>query len=449
MNRKIRSILFLSLAVTFLIAAPSAVFYSQGYRLDFQNLRVVQTGSFYFRVVPRSVEITIVPEREGALQRKSDTDFLFGTSYVDNLIPDRYNVTVEKEGYHFWRKTLSITERRVTEMKNLVLIPTDPGLNLVGGKTTNIFPLPYRSEMAIKQSLNENDWRIILHHPENQSEKLLISSQDINDEPINIISFPGKKELILDMETYYLVVNPEKSGEFFIIENIESPILHPQEANKVIILDDGNLISYDYVNNTSSIIAEEVKIFSVREDGTIFWLSTEGFIFRNGQRLRIVPFPLMEIGEYDFFLPNRSEIVIRENGTFYFLSDNSSFQEMFRSPRKPITSPDQRKVAYFDNHEIQILYLDDITDQPIKQYGESSFLTRFSGEIGNVYWLTNHYLIFNVGDEIKIMEIDDRDHINIVDLTSLTDPIIHFERSNNRLYILSDSNLFVSRKLIP
>ena len=54
MNKKIRSFIFFSLVVIFLIISPLAIFYSQGYRFDSKNFRVVQTGSFYFKVTPQA-----------------------------------------------------------------------------------------------------------------------------------------------------------------------------------------------------------------------------------------------------------------------------------------------------------------------------------------------------------------------------------------------------------
>ena len=95
-----------------------------------------------------------------------------------------------------------------------------------------------------------------------------------------------------------------------------------------------------------------------------------------------------------------------------------------------------------------IIYLDNITDQPKKSYGESSFLTRFSETIKGVDWLTDHYLILSVGDSIKIIETDDRDQINLVDFAILPDHKSIFDQYSKRIYVISNNNLFVSRIII-
>jgi len=47
MTKKTRTILFLIFLFLFLLIAPSAIFYSQGYRLDFENKKLTQSGGFF------------------------------------------------------------------------------------------------------------------------------------------------------------------------------------------------------------------------------------------------------------------------------------------------------------------------------------------------------------------------------------------------------------------
>jgi len=63
------------------------------------------------------------------------------------------------------------------------------------------------------------------------------------------------------------------------------------------------------------------------------------------------------------------------------------------------------------------------------------FLTRFSEKIGRIFWLTNDYLIFNVGDKIKIAEIDSRDQLNVIDLAEFNSPQIFWSQKDGKLYV--------------
>ena len=85
-------------------------------------------------------------------------------------------------------------------------------------------------------------------------------------------------------------------------------------------------------------------------------------------------------------------------------------------------SEDFKKAVYSSDSEIWIFYLEDILEQPSKKAGQSQLTARFSEKIGDVFWLTSHYLIFNIGNQVKIAEIDDRDKVQIWDISESKEP---------------------------
>src|SRR3989344_2475410 len=110
MTKKTRNLLFIILALLFLIVAPLTVFYSLGWRIDWNNKKIVKPGILYFKVWPRGVQIYI----NGVLKKK--TDFFFGSALIENLIPKKYKVEVKKEGFQVWNKNLEISEGMATEL---------------------------------------------------------------------------------------------------------------------------------------------------------------------------------------------------------------------------------------------------------------------------------------------------------------------------------------------
>ena len=129
-----------------------------------------------------------------------------------------------------------------------------------------------------------------------------------------------------------------------------------------------------------------------------------------------MPFSLKKETKYEIIVFN-SYIFIQENNILYIFDENTkSFNKFFEPTKDQKLSPDYKKLVYFNNYEIWILFLEKQYDQPSKEPGEQLFITRFSEEIDNIFWYTNYYLIFNLRDKIKVVEIDDRDKINIVDL---------------------------------
>jgi hypothetical protein len=77
------------------------------------------------------------------------------------------------------------------------------------------------------------------------------------------------------------------------------------------------------------------------------------------------------------------------------------------------------------------------------------FVTRLSERIDGLYWLTDHYLIFYAQNKIKVVEIDDRDKINIFDLESPNISDFFWNRVNKKILILTEKDLHLSEKITP
>ena len=76
-------------------------------------------------------------------------------------------------------------------------------------------------------------------------------------------------------------------------------------------------------------------------------------------------------------------------------------------------------------------------------------IIRYSEKIGDVWWLNNNYLIFNVQNKIKIAETDDRDKINVVDLAEFGNPKLFWSKNYKKLFLLSSNTLYSLGDLLP
>ncbi|MGB9598855.1 MAG: hypothetical protein ACPLZH_03375, partial [Minisyncoccales bacterium] len=143
-------------------------------------------------------------------------------------------------------------------------------------------------------------------------------------------------------------------------------------------------------------------------------------------------------------------ILLKEGKKFFsFNKEEDNFEKIEEGILDYKVSPDKEKLAIFSNNEIFIFYLKERFAQPMKRKGEKVFITRFSKKIGNLFWLNPDYLIFNVGNKIKVSEIDDRNGMNIYDLAEFREPKISFNNFDKKIYLLSEKNLYILEKLIP
>lgn len=116
MKRYWQAILFFTFTLAFLVSAPLVVLYTAGYRYQLTGNRIVKTGVLSVSTVPRGATLSIddVPET-------THTPVV-----VDNLLPGKHAISLEKEGYARWEKVLDIYSQSTTFAENVVLFYEDP-----------------------------------------------------------------------------------------------------------------------------------------------------------------------------------------------------------------------------------------------------------------------------------------------------------------------------------
>lgn len=125
-----------------------------------------------------------------------------------------------------------------------------------------------------------------------------------------------------------------------------------------------------------------------------------------------------------------------------------SLQQILPQIQEQVLSPDEKKIALTQGSELWLFYLQDEEGQPKRAKGERVFLNRFGEHIQNIAWANNHYLMLSVGDDIRIIEIDERDSLNTISLGSFPNPRLFWDSKEKVVYILSDGVLSVSEKVV-
>lgn len=425
MTRKTRKILFFIYLFLFLLVAPTAIFYSQGYRFDFSppagGKIITQTGGLFLKILPKQVEIYL----DGELEEK--TDFFFGSILIEDLLPKKYKIEIKKEGYYPWEKTLEVKEKEVTEAKNVILFPENLNLTILFKGVENFWFSPDQRKLILKESNppagREKGWALKLYELDKDVKSHLIAEKDISPVEADLLDLKfseDSKEISLEVgaaeQIKYFTLTLNKTLPLLI--EVELP-LPPFE----------NVVTHEEVNND------------------IYYLDNFGHLFKNERRLTENPFSVRPETEYELKI-FQDYLFLRETETLYqFNYSSKSFEKIFEGIRDLKISPDAKKIVYSSDYEIWILFLKD--ESPQKKAGNKIFLMRHSEKIRDCLWLNSRYLVFNVGDTIKISEIDERDKINVIDIGELKNPRIFWNKVEKRLYLLSEGNLFRSRALLP
>lgn len=468
MTKRTRNIIFGILLVFFLIVAPLTVFYSLGWRFDWQKMEPVQTGIFYFKAWPKSSNIYINNEL------KDKTDIFFGSVLIDYLMPDKYDIKITKEGYHDWQKTLDITKKKVTEAKNVMLIPNNANIQPLIENVKEFFISPDNKSIVIKQENTVDKktvWSLKLYELNNNLKSQIVDETDFSTKGVdlfNITLSPDSERILLKLGLkeniqYYLLDIKKSPATITKLDFLDSPrkiFFHPKDNNKLLILQEikenkKTITTLNEVDiSNKEILPPIIKdiVTCTVTDSNIYFLNNLGSVSVSNlsgekvEKLNIIAFPYKEETDYEI-IASRSDVFLRENKSLYFFEESTkSFKELLLNLKNYQFSPDRNKLAYYSNNEIKVLFLERQYDQPEKEKYEELFITRFSEEINSVFWYTDHYLIFNLNNIIKVIELDNRDRMNVIDLVDFNNEEMFF--SNKKLYLLSEGTLYSSDQLI-
>lgn len=477
----------------FFIVTPPTILYSQGYRFDITNRKISSTGGLFIKALPKSSNIYL----DEILVDK--TDFLFGSVLVENLLPKQYKISLKKDGYYDWNKTLGIEERQVADAKNITLVPENSEFSINAKNVENFYLFPNQEKALIQEkeynsSNSTTSWSLKLFNIDKNIKSHLISDKKLlgykaTSEPMRLldINFSPDANLILaktetktEIKTrakikeqiqYYLIdLNKKsiKSQELnFAGQTIDNIWFSSKNSQKIFYFTNNQLFEKDIFKTTSAEIKPILQnIIACDISGNnIYYIDTNGLLIKTNSAFQIKEKLLKENFRLDPSKKYKLEIeqnsvFLFENRTLYWLNTrDKAFEKLLDSAEGIKLSPDSKKICYFNNYEIWILFLDSQLEQPKRKSGEKVFLTRFSKKIRDISWWTNHYLIFTTEEinsapfedkrrGIKIIEIDNRDKINSYILTESQNPKIFWNYFNKKLYVLNNEILYCSGKLI-
>lgn len=472
MKKRSKTIIYFIFLALFIMAAPLTIFYSLGWRINWEEGKVAQPGVFYFKVLPRSAQVFL----NGKLKKK--TDFFFGSALIENLSQKQYAVEIKKDGYKLWGKKLDIKNGQVTEAKNIILIPENNNYNLVADKTQNFF-LSQDERKLIIQRKTDLGWSLEMTDLDaNETLPLADSSSffSVKNAPFPVqktfpvlnldnleFSFDYKKILLQISSTdkkYYFILNLDKLP--FVLEYVNLPSsgietidFKPRNSQMLLYLKSGVIYEKNITANNSGLALEKNAAFLSIAEKNIFYLDNLGFLhktssaFSQKEKVNTVPLKLKKGDKYDIFYSN-SYLFLKTGSLLYKLNaDSESFVLAQENIKNAVFNSNYKKLAVFGDKELWVLFLEKVYEQPEKEEGEKDILNNSYNNISQLFWLNNYYLLFVDNGFIKISETDNRSDINVYEIGKFKEPKIYWNQTYKKLYVLSDGAIYSLDKLIP
>lgn len=214
MTRRYRQFIFWIFVFLFILASIITTLFAQGWRFNFETLRVVKTGSIFVKTIISGTKLYINDEYIG-----STSGILNYSKLINNLTPKNYNLFIYKEGYYPWNKIVEIKSGLVTEFLYIALLPLEL-------KKIKITELP-------RQIVS--DFRV-----SNETIKIINNKKTGN---ANFYDFDGKltPDNAFETATSTELISPDKNKKLYVLNN------------KILI---------DYINNVKE---EPLKIMGEKE----------------------------------------------------------------------------------------------------------------------------------------------------------------------------------------
>jgi hypothetical protein len=444
MQLKTRRLLFFASLIMFLIASPTVIMYSLGYKLNLKTFKIQKTGGIFINIDYQDYKVFI-----DDILKKSVSKPLFTQQgvLIPNLIPKPYNLKISKNGYKSWEKTLKVESGIVTEIKNVFLVPENLSTLELDNDILD-FALSNSKEnlVYIKDntliSLNiKNDRKIKIKLPETLNGTVKILKESFNK---NIIYLENDDNILkIDIKTQGIILAKKPKSKKYI-----KILPNPKDSNLLFTISNENILyELDVEKNLKTELTKNVNNFYVTGESIIYTTKDPVNFYKrkigSEKSTQITFIPIKNISENSKILVRFDDpVVVLNDKKELLLFDYSS--EKFKKLTKNITdakvSNDFSKMIYRNDHEIYVYYFE--ASYPRKKAGNIDLLGRFSKKIQDASWFDfdNQHIFLTINGKVSILELDGRNKRNFEEMMPRPQKFI-YNNYDKSIYFLKDNNL--------
>lgn len=398
-HRRILTILFL---VSFFVVTPLLVYYTSGYRYNFELKKIQRTGLLHVTADPQHSKMIL-----------NGQPYNIGKELVlKSLKPAEYEIIILKDGYHSWFKTLEIKPGESTFIRDLTLFYEKEAIpkEIFTSPLTFIKKTP---ELAIFQSNNF----LFIYRYDDQSIIEIEVPANTTIEEVSIDS----GQLSFNQDSDWFMINYEDST----LKNITGYL--PDETRRVIsqnntlyLLTDTGIWTLDKTEKdyeTILVYKQSLPQDILFSDKDFWVIATEpskkrSFLYHiantNSRPRLITSLPYAEV--YD----------LKENyNGFLTIHDKSENKlHLVDTSTEPATTATLNNVHTWEwsKDHTQLLTATDLelTIHHFQNGRHQELLRRISTPITDAFWYSDErYVFFATNDTLSLVERDDRNERNV------------------------------------
>ena len=200
-------IIFFVFVLAFLITAPLVVLHTAGYRYQLHGNKILKTGVLSISSFPRGATL-LIDDHEESMRTPA---------VIENVLPGIHTISLKKEGYLPWNKSLEVSSGSTTFAENVVLFFDEPS-TFVGSQSVPI----EKTEHTLTETLFDNR-RVKINPLPDRTVLAFVDDVGIS----NIIAYlPAGTYTFQDAPKNVLLLVDREHARFIVVDpNDEQPIL--------------------------------------------------------------------------------------------------------------------------------------------------------------------------------------------------------------------------------
>ncbi len=468
-NNTGRRIFFWSLVVFYITIIGILIPFAFGYHFSFERGVFIYAGSVTIKTNPRDVHIMIDNKPV------KNATYINNTYNINNITPGNHILTITHNDFQPFTKKITVSSGVSTEFWNVILPRTNyqrtvinnalPSTAFYHTPDMTLFATPFIKNGALTLTITDITAK---DHPTQKTFTLATRMSVALDTAQNLEWSRNTQMLIIPI-IYTKPTAKQSSSDALIVatdntyqtslrdifpdaQHIKSVRWNPHKDNTLYAQIDNTLVEITLPQNKredvrTKLIANDVRTYTIANDALYYLAVQTGIVHRitkntaESYQITTTPTTITDTN-VTLTVYDDNSLVIRGNESNVLEIFNHAFaQEPLRriNVRGTHFSDDGKKLLYWSDREISILFLHQWNVQPLRNAGDDTTIARFSTPIANVQWARDYeHVLYTVDNTVKLTSLDERGGRITYSLLKGYDNDITLMRADNdhrRLYI--------------
>lgn len=400
MKKAYRQLALFIAIVIFFALGPLLVLYAMGYRFQLGNTETLPVGVVLIETNPRRAQVFI----DGLLLGQTPRS-------ITNLEPGEYQIKVTIPDYEDWQKNIVVDPTSVTELRTIRLFPKKPELKTLQGNVQTFTLSPNRNLIATITTTNE------LHIIDTQGEQI-VPAISLTRPAQQLLWSPDSTSILLRADTQISIID--------ITKQVAAPRLIPalnqardiawdqRVPGRLFYRSAANELRAYHVNTGSGeTIATQSTTFAISsrhiltadDSNTINVLSLQGALI---DRLAV---PVEKDIDKLYVTPAGEIAILFTDQSLALVNEEKKLSPIANQVKRVGWSPNGQLL--FVQTDETAVHVYNVADEGQRHLPlEKLFLVaRQSRPMREIQWFAGgNHLVYQVDDEIHLIEIDTRDH---------------------------------------